>query len=165
MAEGLPRLRGFLQTEAVSAGPKKVPDDRTVSQDPRAEFINESLWHGSLDRAREILAAHPQIAGSDIHTAAILGDHEAVARFLAGNPANATVKGGPRNWDALTHLCFSRFLRLEPARTEGFLKAAMALLDAGVPMKAVVVGVACLVDDKENILIDPTADEVEVRQA
>ena len=41
----------------------------------------------------------------------------------------------------------------------------MALLDAGVPMKAVVVGVGCLVDDKGKILIDPTADEVEVRQA
>lgn len=29
------------------------------------------------------------------------------------------------------HLCFSRFLRLEPARSEGFLKAATALLNAG----------------------------------
>jgi ankyrin repeat protein len=89
------------------------------------------MWHGSLDSAREILAAHPQVASSNIHTAALLGDHEAVARFLAEDPANATAKGGPRNWDALTHLCFSRFLRLEPARTEGFLKAATALLDAG----------------------------------
>lgn len=71
------------------------------------------MWHGSLDRAKEILAAHPDVASSDIHTAALLGDHEAVARFLAANPANATAKGGPRNWDALTHLCFSKFLRLD----------------------------------------------------
>src|SRR5215510_7578138 len=104
---------------------------QTPRQDLSAEFIDASVWHGSLDRAREILAAHPEVASSDIHTAALLGDHEAVARFLAGDPANATAKGGPRNWDALTHLCFSKFLRIEPARTQGFLKAASALLDAG----------------------------------
>ena len=100
-------------------------------QDPRAEFINASVWHGSLDRAREILAAHPEVASGDIHTAALLGDDESVVRFLAEDPANATARGGPRNWDALTHLCFSKFLRLEPTRSEGFLKAATALLDAG----------------------------------
>lgn len=107
-----------------------MPGQR-AHQDPRAEFIDVSVWHGSLDRARDILAEHPEVASSDIHTAALLGDHEAVQRFLAADPASATAKGGPRNWDALTHLCFSRFLRLEPARTEGFLKAATALLDAG----------------------------------
>jgi ankyrin repeat protein len=108
-----------------------MPENETAPQDPRTEFIDVSVWHGSLDRAREILAAHPEVASSDIHTAALAGDHEAVARFLAEDRANATAKGGPRNWDALTHLCFSKFLRLEPARTEGFLKAATALLDAG----------------------------------
>ena len=108
-----------------------MPKNEITPQDPSSEFINESAWHGSLDRAREILAAHPEVAGSDIHTAALLGDQESVARFLAEDPANATVKGGPRNWDALTYLCFSRFLRLEPVRTEGFLKAATALLDGG----------------------------------
>ena len=108
-----------------------MAEAQTPRQDPRAEFINASVWHGSLDRAKEILAAHPEVATSDIHTAALLGDHETVARFLAVNPADATAKGGPRNWDALTHLCFSKFLRLDPVRTEGFLKAATALLDAG----------------------------------
>src|ERR1041384_7040107 len=108
-----------------------MPETQTPPQDARAEFINASVWHGSLDRAQEILAVHPEVASSDIHTAALLGDHQAAARFLAEDPANATVKGGPRNWDALTHLCFSKFLRLDPARTEDFLKAATALLDAG----------------------------------
>lgn len=108
-----------------------MADTQTPPQDPRTEFITVSVWHGSLKRAQEILDAHPEVASSDIHTAALLGDHEAVARFLAEEPANATAKGGPRNWDALTHLCFSKFLRLEPARTDGFLKAATALLNAG----------------------------------
>jgi hypothetical protein len=94
-----------------------MPEDQTARQDPRAEFINVSVWHGSLDRAQEILAEHPEVARSDIHTAAVLGDHEAVGRFLTADTANATAKGGPRNWDALTHLCFSKFLRL--ARSSG----------------------------------------------
>jgi ankyrin repeat protein len=108
-----------------------MAENQTSAQDPRDEFISVSVWHGSLDRAQEILAAHPEVASSDIHTAALLGDHEAVVRFLAEDRANATVKGGPRKWDALTLLCFSKFLRIESSRTEGFLKAATALLDAG----------------------------------
>lgn len=99
--------------------------------DARAEFIDASVWHGSLDRANAILAEHPEVAGSDIHTAALLGDDTAVRRFLELNPSNATARGGPRGWDALTYLCFSKYLRLDPARTESFVRAATALLDAG----------------------------------
>src|SRR5262249_19124711 len=77
--------------------------------DPRPEFIEASLGHGSLERSQSILTTHPEIASSDIHTAAILGDDDAVRRFLEQDPANATAKGGPRGWDALTHLCFSRY--------------------------------------------------------
>src|ERR1035438_2911884 len=103
----------------------------TTSDDPRAAFIDASLWHGSLDRAAEILAAYPEIAASDIYTAAILGDDAAVRRFLQLDAASATAKGGPRGWDALTYLCFSKYLRLDPARSDAFLRAATALLDAG----------------------------------
>src|SRR5918999_2520397 len=112
--------------------------DRTTITDPRADFIDAACvpldrGHaiGTLERAEAILAAHPEIAGSDIHVAAILGDDATVRRFLAIDPGNATAKGGPRDWDALTHLCFSRYLRLERVRSEGFVRAAAALLDAG----------------------------------
>ena len=74
--------------------------------DPRSAFIEAAVWHGPLDKAAALLAVHPAIAHSSIHTAAMLGDDEAVRRFLSSDPANATVKGGPRQWDALTHLCF-----------------------------------------------------------
>src|SRR5439155_27004541 len=86
---------------------------------------------GTLDAAQAILAAQPEVAGHNIYTAAVLGDDAAVRRFLAIDPGNATTKGGTRGWDALTHLCFSRYLRLDPARSEGFVRAAAALLDAG----------------------------------
>jgi ankyrin repeat protein len=86
---------------------------------------------GTLERAEAILVAHPEVRSSDIHTAAILGDAAAVRRFLAHDARHATAKGGPYDWDALTHLCFARYLRLDRARSDGFVAAAKALLDAG----------------------------------
>ncbi|MCG3121374.1 MAG: hypothetical protein ALAOOOJD_04439 [bacterium] len=93
--------------------------------------LDASHGAGTLERADAILTAHPEVANASIHTAAILGDDAAVRRFLALDPGNATAKGGPRGWDALTHLCFSKYFRLERNRSDGFVRAATALLDAG----------------------------------
>jgi ankyrin repeat protein len=54
-----------------------------------------------------------------------------VRECLARDAGAATTPGGPRGWDALTYLCFSRYLRLDAARSDGFVQAAEALLDAG----------------------------------
>ena len=96
----------------------------------------ETHASGTLERADEILAAHPAIATDSIHAAAILGDDTAVRRFLAGDPRVATAAGGPRGWDPLTHLCFSRYLAREGVHSEGFVRAATALLDAGASANA-----------------------------
>ncbi len=106
---------------------------------PQTAFIKaacvplDGSWHasGTLEQAREILAAHPEVAGADIFTAAVLGDDVSVRGFLARDLSSATVKGGPYGWDPLTYLCFSRFLRLDQAKSAGFVRAAEALLDAG----------------------------------
>jgi hypothetical protein len=84
---------------------------------------------GTLDEAEAILAAHPEVATADIYAVAILGDHVSVQRLLAEGNERATAKGGPYGWDALTYLCFSRYLRLRGS--DGFVRAAEALLDAG----------------------------------
>jgi len=99
----------------------------------RAACVPRDAMHasGTIDHAEAILAAHPEAAGASIHAAAILGDDTAVRRFIAADAASATAKGGPYGWDALTHLCFSNYLRLSPARSDGFVRAAEALLDAG----------------------------------
>jgi ankyrin repeat protein len=102
-----------------------------VTDNPRTAFIEAAVWHGTLERAEAILAEHPGLADSDIHTAAILGDDAAVGRFLARDPASATAKSPPYGADALTYLGLSRYLRLDPTRSAGFLRAATALLDAG----------------------------------
>ncbi|NUO63755.1 MAG: hypothetical protein HOQ11_14475 [Gemmatimonadaceae bacterium] len=55
----------------------------------RDAFLSSPFWHGSIDGARAVLAAHPDLTGAslDIHVAATSGDDVAVRRFdtlLAG---------------------------------------------------------------------------------
>ena len=110
----------------------------TKVKDPIAAFIeatcvpiDESHASWQLQEAEAILAAHPEVATANVYTAAILGHPETVNRFIADDPSSATAKGGPRGWDALTYLCFSKYLRLDPARSEGLVRAATVLLDNG----------------------------------
>jgi hypothetical protein len=86
---------------------------------------------GDLTSAEKILSAYPDLVAHDLRVAAILGDDAALQRLLAPDPGQATRKLGPRNWDPLTCLCFSRYLRLDKNRSEGFVRAAAALLAAG----------------------------------
>ena len=102
-----------------------------MSLSPRDRFIKASVWHGGLDEPQAILTAHPEIAGSDIFVAALLGDDGLVRERVARDPQAATAKGEPLGWDALTHLCFSNYLRLDPSRSDRFLNAARFLLSAG----------------------------------
>ncbi|MGZ4855292.1 MAG: ankyrin repeat domain-containing protein [Candidatus Angelobacter sp.] len=98
---------------------------------PLAAFIEAAIWHGRLDAAEAILAAHPEIARSSIHVVAILGDDAAVRGLIAADPRNATKKEEPYGGDALVYLCLSKYLRLDKTRSEAFVRAATALLDAG----------------------------------
>src|SRR5438309_9454394 len=129
----MPRARPIRRRCGRSPPRSRTWPTRTIEagMDQRAAFLEAALWHGSLDAAAAILAAHPDIGGSDIHTVAVLGDEAAVRRFLAQDPGNATAKSAPYGGDALNHLCLSKYLRLDPKRTPGFLRAATALLDAG----------------------------------
>jgi ankyrin repeat protein len=97
----------------------------------RVEFIKAITWHGTLDRANAMLAAHPELVNSDIHIAAILGDADAVRAFIAQDPASVRATSEPYGADALTHLSLSKYLRLDPRRSDAFVQAATALLDAG----------------------------------
>jgi ankyrin repeat protein len=86
---------------------------------------------GTLEKAEALRAAHPELAHASIHTAAVLGEEATVEHMVQEDPSLATRPGGPHAWDALTYLCFSRYLRLDRSRTPGFVRAATALLDAG----------------------------------
>ena len=106
--------------------------------DPVSAFIevacvprHSSHGSGTLEHAQMILSRYPQVATSNIYTSAILADESAVRGFLARDPRSATATGGTYGWDALTYLCFSRYLRLDRQRSDAFIATAQALLDAG----------------------------------
>lgn len=107
--------------------------DGTTS--PRDELIAAAFWHGSIDKADRVLSRHPELRSADIHVAALLGDEEGVRRFIAADPEAVHRKSGPRNIDPLTTLCFSAYLT-DPARSDAFVRAATALLDAGADINA-----------------------------
>jgi ankyrin repeat protein len=100
--------------------------------DQRTRFLEAALWHGSLDEARAMLAADPGLAaGDDIHVAAVLGDDQTIQRLLQGDPTLVRRTRPPYDGDPLTYLGLSRFLRLDAARNDQFMRAARLLLDAG----------------------------------
>lgn len=106
--------------------------------DPLNTFIEVASverhgWHasGTLEHADMILARYPEVAAGSIYSAAVLGDEAGVRGWLARDSALAKTTGGPRQWDALTYLCFSRYLRIDKARSEAFVSTARALLEAG----------------------------------
>ena len=113
------------------------------SSDPHQAFIaaacvpvNGTHATGNLEEANTLLAQYPEVAEASIYAAAILGNSEVLTDMLNAQPAQATAKGGPHNWDALTYLCFSRYLRLAPERSNGFLHCAEKLLQHGASANA-----------------------------
>lgn len=109
------------------------PTAEMVTAFIEAASVPQDALHvsGMLCGADEILRSHPAVATTNIYTAAILGDHKTVCRMVDSDKQVATTKGGPRNWDPITYLCFSRYLKIDHARSDDFVKAATVLLDAG----------------------------------
>ncbi|AEV98591.1 hypothetical protein A4D02_21430 [Niastella koreensis] len=107
-----------------------------MNDERRNAFINAATFYGSPDEAEQMLAAHPEIATSDIHTAAITGNVELVREWLAENPANATAVSEPYGGTALVYLCLSKYLRLHKEKSDDFIRTATALLDAGADANA-----------------------------
>jgi hypothetical protein len=111
------RLRRHLETVArYSRSPHKQPvggplDGPTALAD---DFLRLAcLTYGGDDlarhqRARDLLAAHPEIARASIHTMAAVGDVAAARALLVADPSPARREGGPHAWEPLLYLAYSR---------------------------------------------------------
>ncbi|MCU0636733.1 MAG: hypothetical protein MUE41_17820 [Gemmatimonadaceae bacterium] len=86
---------------------------------------------GTLDDAEAIRGVHPTLADASLPAAAALGDLDALAAHLGRGAGDVRRTYPPYGWDALTHLCFSRYLRLDTARHHAFTACAERLLAAG----------------------------------
>jgi ankyrin repeat protein len=136
----LAREHGFNSWPAFAKDIETLRIARSVEDitDPHSAFLTAGCadphsWHGggSLDEAEAILARHPEVATASIYTAAALADELTVRAWIARDPSLTTTTGGPHQWDALTHLCFSRYLRIDKARSGAFVTTARTLLSSG----------------------------------
>lgn len=132
-----PKFAAHLQTLSVLRALEDASAQPELS-DPVSLFIEFASvprhgWHagGTLEQAELIRGRYPHVATTNIYAAAVLADEKTVRAFLAEDPALAVAAGGPHGWDALTYLCFSRYLRLDKSRSDEFVRTARALLEAG----------------------------------
>ncbi|MFN7993243.1 MAG: ankyrin repeat domain-containing protein [Bryobacteraceae bacterium] len=92
-------------------------------------FVEAALSNAA--DAEAMLARDPQLARAGLFAALVLGDATSIQQSIAANPAAAQVKGGPRHWEPLLYVCFSRLASGKSARAEGFVGSAQVLLHAG----------------------------------
>ncbi|HSL72156.1 MAG TPA: ankyrin repeat domain-containing protein, partial [Longimicrobiales bacterium] len=88
-------------------------------------------WHHVMARntAERLLRQHPEIADDSFYTAIICGNRAEVERVLAVDPDAANRKGGPKNWEPLLYLCFTRLPH--DSVGENAVAIAQLLLDRG----------------------------------
>lgn len=112
-----PRFRTYLEESSL--------DFRALA----AKFIDASL--DDAPHALEMLAQHPRIVGAGFYVALVLGDKTQVERAIGASPAMATAKGGPRSWEPLQYVCFSRFAAARSSRAGDPAGTARLLLARG----------------------------------
>lgn len=117
-----PRFRAHIAESA--------PDEKRLS----AAFIEKVL--SDLRGAEQMLAANPKIAGSGFYVALTFGDANGIEEALRESPELATKAGGPRNWEPLLYLCFSRFSTGASRLAGGMAAAAHVLLRYGADPNA-----------------------------
>jgi ankyrin repeat protein len=90
----------------------------------------------NFEHARMILEAEPDIVHATFHSALVAGEVEDVKKHLHRDPELAKQKGGPKNWEPLLYVCFSRFFQRDKSRTENFAEIVRALLARGADPNA-----------------------------
>ncbi len=92
-------------------------------------FIDAAV--SDLRRAEEILTRYPDIAEAGFYVALVLGNEKEVKRTLIEG------RGGPRNWEPLLYVCFSRYAHANSNRSAGLVETARILLHHGADPNAV----------------------------
>jgi ankyrin repeat protein len=116
--ESWPKLKTHV--EAVGRG-----DDPTI-----AAFLMAAIAGNQME-AKKLLMAQPTLARANVYTASMLGENGVVEAMLKKEPALATRKGGPKDWDPLLYASASRFHRENERRADGIVRSAKLLLAHG----------------------------------
>lgn len=90
-----------------------------------------AVQHDDVPRARELLAAHPQLTRDDIHAAAAAGDLAATARLLADDASRAQAEIGPSGTTPLVFAVQSALPGALGVSEQQQAQVVASLLDAG----------------------------------
>ena len=100
----------------------------------KVDIMLHHVWNGDRTAAERLVAHDPSIAGDGLLTAIVFGDLDAVKRRLSEDPAAATRKGGPLDWEPILYLAYGRLP--VPAFAENSLAMANLLFDHGADPNA-----------------------------
>jgi len=111
-------------------------DDQALARRSHAErveiVLRSAAWGGDRIAARRVLAQWPEISTDSLYTAVVTGNLTEVERRLAADPAAATRKGGPLDWEPLLYLAYARI----PGGDTHAPEITTALLDHGADPNA-----------------------------
>jgi ankyrin repeat protein len=110
---------------------KQFVETRRLDVSQRAAELVKAACSNDVRKARVMLDAEPSLARHDLFTAIACGEADAVAQYLSRDPSLAKSNGGPLRHEPILYACFSRFMRADPIRADGIVRAAKLLLDAG----------------------------------
>ena len=123
-----------LKAHLESGDRQHVPRDQLANQflslATISYFSSIAADPARFEEAMELLEANPEIAGENIHIAAVLGDAAGVGRWLDRKPQLLDRKGGPYDWSPLMYAAYARL----PGRSS--LPAARELVRRGADVNA-----------------------------
>lgn len=101
-----------------------------LSPEELAAIVLGGVWDdGDRSAAGRVALRHPELARHSIHAAVAFGDLDEVRRRLRDDPESARSEGGPKGWEPLLYLAYSRLS--VPAASDNALEIASLLLDNG----------------------------------
>ena len=89
-----------------------------------------------LRAAQEILTRRPELADADLYSALVTGNVRRAEQAAAEGENFAATKGGPRGWEPLVYVCFSRFANARSGRADNLIETARLLLSRGADPNA-----------------------------
>lgn len=82
-------------------------------------------------QAQEMLQQEPALADAGLYSALILGKRDVFDAAIVNDPELIKRSGGPRQWQPLLYVTYSKFHRTDPHIAEGLLSIAERLLQLG----------------------------------